>query len=234
MIPENWETAIGTVAESVLNVAGVDRPPVDAFGIATRLRFTVLVDHAQTSRGRYKRLDGKSVIVLKPEEREERLQWSCAHELGEAHAWKIFNLVSDEEMKSSEGVREQVANLFASRLLLPSKWFFDDASRLHYDLCELKKIYVTASHELIALRFLDSSEETIVTVFDHGRVTRRHSNRMQHAVRLIPLERNCQQEVHRINKTLEIQERGLRVQCWPVHEPGWKREIIRTTLDERE
>jgi len=233
MIPECWKTAIEEVVESVLETAGIDSPPIDAFFVAEQLEFTVLVDQTQSSRGRYKRLKGKSLIVLKPEERGERLQWSLSHELGEAYAWKIFELAADED-RSYNGLREQVANLFASMLLLPSKWFFEDAKYLHFNLKELKKIYSTASHELIALRFLDFPQETIMTVFDHGKVTRRNSNRTQNAARLIPLERNCQQEVHRINKTLEIQERGLRIQCWPVHEPGWKREIVRTTVDEWE
>lgn len=227
--PETWNTILDEVAEAVLSDTGSTARPVDALKIARRLGIPVALDAAQPERGRLKQLSGQASIFLKPEVRPERLQWAAAHELGELVAWRVFDRLSEEE-DASIGLREPVANLLASRLLLPGCWFYDDVRRHHGDLLALKKIYHTASHELIACRMLDLPEPTIITIFDHGSATRRRTNGFAQAPKLQLIERHCWKEVHRTNRSVELSEQGLSVQAWPVHEPGWKREILRTTF----
>ncbi len=214
------------VARLLLDDAGVTEPPVDVFVLAERLQITVAVDAAQQSRGRHKQLAGASSIFLRPEERPERLQWAAAHEVGEVVAWRIFDRLGIEPEPL---VREQIANLTASRLLLPSGWFFGDARAVECDLLELKTIYTTASHELIALRMIDLPEPSIVSVFDHQQLARRQASREMRAPRIQPIERECWQYVHTQAKPHRMQTETVEVRGWPIHEPGWKREILRTT-----
>jgi len=228
-IPAVWNQALDEVAAALLDRAEMTGPPVDTLELAERLSIIVAFDSTQRARGRHKTLTGRASIFLKPDERPERLQWAAAHELGEVVAWRVFDRVPLPDGEVPSRLREQVANLLASRLLLPSRWFGDDARRLRGDLLELKRVYRTASHELIAYRMLDLPEQTIVSVFDHGRLTRRRSNGYGKPPRLQPVERDCWAEVHRSNRPVEMQERGLTVQGWPIHEPGWQREILRTT-----
>ncbi len=118
----------------------------------------------------------------------------------------------------------------ASRLLLPSLWFFDDARRECWDLPRLKQRYSTASHELIAYRFLDVEEPTTVSLFDQGQLVRRTANIRSRAPRLAQIERDCWSQTHRENQPDERRSSSLMVQAWPVHEQGWKRELLRTTF----
>ena len=71
---------------------------------------------------------------------------------------------------------ESLANLFAYRLLAPTCWFAADAATLQYDLLALKDKYRTASHEVLAWRWLDLPEPCIVTILDNERISRRRSN----------------------------------------------------------
>jgi len=44
--------------------------------------------------------------------------------------------------------------------------------------------------------------------------------------------RSCWLDVRRQVGAFEMLENGLQVQGWPVNEPGWKREILRTTVND--
>lgn len=205
-------------------------PPVDALAVAEALDFMVIFDAAQAGRARTKRCAGNQVICLKPDDRPERQQWAVAHEIGEA---LLHRLAGGQEWTSEThgraAPREQAANEFAARLLLPSDWFLTDAARLDGDLFELKARYRTASHELILTNLLRLPALSLVTVFDHGRVTRRKGNGQLPPPPLLPLERRVVEHVHRTGRPWKQFADGLRVQGWAVHEPGWPRELLRTT-----
>ena len=228
--PSEWSDAIDHVAEGLLTQGDINRPPVDVLELARRIGIDVVFDRRQRVRGRHKKLAGRSSIFLRPDERPERLQWAAAHELGEVVAYRVFERVSLPAEETPPRLREDVANLLASRLLLPSRWFVADARRVDVDLLQLKQLYRTASHELIAYRLLDLDERSVITVFDQGRQTRRLGNREGKPPRLQPVERDCWAEVHRLNRPVEMSAGGLAVRGWPVHENGWKREVMRTTV----
>jgi hypothetical protein len=227
-IPADWSAALDDVTDELLDRGGFDEPPVDCLALADRLEIFVAYDAFQPGRARHKTIGGQSTVLVRPEERPERLQWAVAHELGEAFAWRVCDLVGADVDEDAPQLREQVANQMASRLLLPGRWFFDDARRADWDLLELKQIYATASHELIAYRFLDADEPATVTLFDQGRLVRRTAN-IRQAPRLTETERDCWEAVHRQNLRHERRSASLIVQGWPVHEPGWRRELLRTT-----
>lgn len=229
--------------DTVLERAGGRFPPVDAFAVAERLGMTVAFDAGSTVRARTKRLGGRTTILLRPDDRPERLQWSLAHEIGESRVWRIAeadeSLSLDEvatpagqpgEDAASHDRREQLANLFAARFLLPTSTFGDHVVELDADLQTLKGLYGTASHELIATRMLDLDRPRVVTVFDNGRLVRRRSNGV--CGRLHPAEERVWQRC-RVTGDLVRETYGeLRVDCWPIHEPGWEREILITTAED--
>ena len=232
-IPAEWSAAIDTTANELLDQVCFVAPPVDALCLAERLQISVVFDASQSARARHKRLAGQATILVKPEQRPERLQWAVAHELGEVVAYRVFARVGLLTDSISPRLREEVANLSASRLLLPSRWFFDDARRTGEGLLVLKRIYRTASHELIAGRFLDDPRPAIITICDNGRITRRRTNCPRRPPGLQRVERDCRDEVHRHGRPVELREHDLTVRGWPIHEPGWKREILHTTTIEQ-
>jgi len=224
-----WQAACDDVAAEILAECGVTGPPVDAFALAEQLGLMIAFDAGQQGRGRLKRVAGRTSIFIRPEERPERLHWAVAHEIGEAVAARVYSCVGHSLQDPGPGQREQVANRMASALLLPRDWFLRDVRLFDCDVLELKKQYGTASHELVLLNLLRLPDLTLVSVFDHGRITRRRGNGQLPPPRLLPLERKVQQRLADGQERCEEVGDGVRVQGWAVHEPGWPRELLRTT-----
>ncbi len=239
---EQLAEAINDCAEELLAEARVDRPPVDALGMAKRLGLVVAQDQQTAVRARFVRVGqtsgaGRGTILLADDPRPERRQWATAHEIGEFAAHRVFARLGIDPTELDSAEREQMANHLANALVLPFDWFRADGFAVDWDLFELKEIYSTASHELIARRMLAMSPAVIVTLFDQGRLVWRKSNVLRRPPPLVPAESGTWQVAHEQNEPAQYECRdlpeGLRdVRCWPVHETGWKREILRTALED--
>lgn len=130
-------------------------------------------------------------------------------------------------------MRENIANLLASRLLLPTDWFQADAIANDWDLLDLKQRDGTASHELIARRMLDFSVPVVISIIDQERLEFRRSNVPGRVPPLAPIERDCWREVHADGSCVGPLRIGSAVvRGWPIHEPDWRREILRMELSE--
>ena len=233
---EELAAGLDAVAAELLDTAGVDRPPIDALAVAQAIGLTVATDDEQQGRARYVRLRGlrgrasRPTILLRPEPRPERRHWAVAHEIGEHVAHRIFHRLGVDPRTVSPRAREAVADQMAGRLLLPTAWFAGDAAAADWDLLALKARYPSASHELIARRMLEFTIPAIISIFDQGRLTFRRSNVAGRAPPPTRDEMSCWKAVHRHGRPHEIAEGTARIRGWPVHEPGWKREILRTEV----
>lgn len=229
--------ALDDVAFDLLAQALVTAPPIDSLELADRLGMAVATDGRQQPRARFVRLasatgGGLDSIFLRPEPRWERRQWAVAHEIGEWVAHRVFDRLALDPRETSAALREQVANLLASRLLLPTDWFATDAERCGWDLLALKQRYCTASHELVARRMLDFSPPVVMTVFDRGQLTWRRSNVPGRPPALTEWERDCWEHVSTSGAPQQANRQFSRVNGWPVHEEDWRREILRTEAHE--
>lgn len=232
---EDWSAALDATVTLALARAGVREPPVDAVAVARGLGLDVALDRGQAGRARYVELAAtagsrRGSILVRPEPRRERTQWSVAHEIGERLAGNVFRRLGVDPTEAGPLARERLANAFAARLLLPSVWFRRDGRQWGWDLLALKTRYPTASHELIARRMLDGEDPVVLTVFDQGRLTWRRSNRGTTVPRLSPREAACWATARdRGEPALEI-GRDETIRAWPIHEPDWRREILRREL----
>ena len=241
---EEFASALDACAADVLWEAGVAAPPVDAAVVAQRIGLVVARDDTMPCRGRFVRLADQrggdhpqGTIVVGAAERPERLQWTIAHEIGESVAYRVFDTLAVHPDAAPPGGRELVANQLASCLLLPRPWFDRDGRSLDWDLLALKQRYSTASHELIARRMLDMRPAIVVTLCDLGRVGWRRSNVTARPPRMLPEELDVWRQSHELglpaSAVLDPSATGLEsVRCWPVHEPDWKREILRSDIAE--
>lgn len=235
---EQLAAALDAVAEEVLDQAAAVSPPIDAFRLARALGITVALDACQRGRARYVRLRGygversRATILLRPEPRQERKHWAVAHEIGEHVAHRVFGLLGTDPRETGPRAREQVANQLAGRLLLPTGWFVDHGRECGWDLIALKARYTTASHELIARRMLECPPPVIISIFDHGAVYFRRANLPGQVPRPSPSEMQCWRTVHRSGLPAECDRGPGVIRGWPVHEDGWRREILRTEVDE--
>jgi Zn-dependent peptidase ImmA (M78 family) len=229
---EDVVAVIDQMVEELLEAAGVNAPPVDAIALAQgHLGMVVCLDKRQAQRGRAQRTRGKPQIYLRPEPTEERHQWTVAHEIGEHLKTELLPRLAIEPRETKAMTGESLANLFAYRLLVPSRWFGVDVKELDYNLLRLKERYRTSSHEVLAWRFLDLPEPCVVTIIDNDHVSRRRSSGPRITRELLPIEKKCQEHVNRTSRPRTIQRDGVRVQGWPVHAPDWKREILRSGID---
>jgi len=226
---------VDRTVEELLQQADVIGPPIDALSLARRhLGMQVCLDQRQLERGRAQRSGGRRQIFLRPEPSEERHQWTIAHEIGEHFKETLLTRLGIEPGDTRPMAGESLANLFAYHLLVPTCWFSQDAPDRDYDLLALKQLYATASHEVIAWRFLDLPASCIVTVIDNGSIHRRRSNGWRVRRRLEPPEERCQRQVNESGCPRVIRESGWTVQGWPVHREGWRREILRSVVETSE
>jgi Zn-dependent peptidase ImmA (M78 family) len=224
---------IDRVVDELLSAARIATSPVDAIALAQRhLGMTVCLDRRQPQRGRAQRGCGNKQIFLRPEPTEERHQWTVAHEIGEHLKAPLLARLGIEPSRTRAMTGESLSSLFAYHLLVPTCWFAEDAPSHDYDILELKRRYRTASHEVIAWRLLDLPQPCIVTILDNEHIHRRRSNAWQVRRALEPAEQRCQRYVHCHSRPQVIQDSGWTVHGWPVHQAGWKREILRSVVDE--
>ncbi len=241
---EQFAAAIEACAREVLAEASVLAPPVDALHLARQLNLLVARDASMAGRARFVRLGmtngaGQGTILLADEDRTERRHWAVAHEVGESVACRVFAALGVSYVDIPSSGREAVANRLAGSLLLPRDWFASDGNAVDWDLLELKRIYATASHELIARRQLEMRPAVIITLFDQGQITWRRSNTTGSPPRLTMPERETWQTTFECGRSAKYCGPDLAsgiegIRCWPVHEPGWRREILRTELAEWE
>lgn len=222
---DDWRTAIETEVREILQQAQVRWPPVDAIGVARALKLTIAWDQSQGGRGRIAKIAGRPTIFLRPDERPERLQWAAAHELGESCVWRICRAlgVAGDELLPRQ--REELANLFAKQLLLPAETFERDSRNCDFDLLQLKTRYATASHELIACRWLDAERSGIVTIVDQGAVTYRRSN-LSAKIHWTADEKTCWSQLRRMRRPQRVQSARMSIRGWCIDSPDWQREIL--------
>jgi hypothetical protein len=240
---EQIRDAVEAVARETLAEAGVDGPPVDALTVARRLGLIVARDdHAPDVRARFVRLGGGSVegqptILVADDPRPERRQWAIAHEVGEHRSHRVFAKLGLDARDADPAAREAVANRLAGCLLLPREWLLSDGGSVDWDLFELKACYATVSHEMIARRMLEMPPAVIITLWDQGRQVWRRGNMAGRTPPLTAAEGAARRAAHDLGRRAqcdpaELPEGVEDVRAWPIHEPDWKREIIRTQITE--
>ena len=234
---EDWSRECDRMIDELLADVGWSEPPVEMLAFAQQRGMTVIWDQGQTGRARLLRIAGKPTICLKPDARPERLQWAIAHEIGESLIWQLAPRLDLSPEQCPPRLRESLANALAQRLLLPREWWRDAVNETGCDLPALKARFSTASHELIAWRFLDEGTPRIVTVIDQGLIARRRANYVSRAPTPTAAEEAVWQAAHDtaqpVTRTVNWTQPGIRVaecRAWPIHEPGWQRELAITTL----
>src|SRR5476651_1802703 len=140
-LPREEVTAtVDKMVEELLDSARLTKPPVDTIALAQQhLGMVVVLDQRQPQRGRAQRALGKKQIYLRPESREERHQWTVAHEIGEHLKSELLQRLGIEPTQARAMAGESLANLFSYHLLAPTCWFADEAKTFEYDLLALKK-----------------------------------------------------------------------------------------------
>ena len=200
------------LVDDLLAAANVSQPPVDALAVARHL--------------------GMALREQPPHQASEmNRQWTTAQAIGERLKPDLMRRLGLDPAARRGLTGESFSDLIARRVLTPTAWFAGDARARGWDVPEIQRLYTTATLELTAWRLLDLSEPCIITVVDSDHVQRRRSNAWRVNKTLEPVESACQRYVHHFSRPRVVADDGWTVQGWPVHQPDWKREILRSVVD---
>jgi hypothetical protein len=227
---EELHQVVDRAVEELLAEAGVNEPPVDAIALARHLGVAVSFDGKQTQR-RGQRANVKQ--GAHSQLTEEQRQWLAAHEIG-AHLQADLLSRLDIDPTQPRTLTGSLPNLLADHLLVPRRWLAEEGRAAGYDLLDLKQRFRTASQEIIAWRLLDLPEPCIITIIDNDHVHRRRSNAWRINRELSEPEKRCQRYVHQYNRPHTLAEEGWTVQGWPVHQVDWKREVLRSVIEDQD
>ncbi len=221
---------IDQLVENLLSKSQVEGPPFNAAHIAQRLGIDVIRDNRQEGRARQKVLRGQPTIFVRMEDRDERFQWSVAHELGEIHGSDLLSRVigNDANEATTWAYREQLANEIGTRVLLPEPHFSQLAQKFQADITELKRVFSTASYEQITRRLLSIGLLLVISQFDQGRLVRRTSSQGPVLQKLTPVEKSCWEQIHHGEEFCEERTESMWIRGYAIHEPEWKREFLLT------
>ncbi len=161
---------------------------------------------------------------------EEGRQWTAALAIGARLKGDLLRRLGFDPGFRIGLSGESLPGLLARRLLTPIAWFADDARGCDWDVLELKRLYTTAGHEVVAWRLLDLPTPCVITVVENDHVHRRRSNAWRVSKTLQPVERECQRYVHTYSRPRVVAADGWTVQGWPLHRPDGKREILRSVV----
>ena len=219
------------LVEDLLAAAGVTQPPVDALVVARHLGMTIREESPGESGGRPKRGAVAGVLILIAGASEEARQWTAALVVGDRLKPELMRRLGLDPASRRPLTGESFTDLIARRLLTPTAWFADDARASSWDVPAIQRRYATATLELAAWRLLDLTEPCIITIVEGDHVQRRRSNAWRVNKTLRPAECECQRYVHHYSRPRVVAADGWTVQGWPVHQPDWKREILRSVVD---
>lgn len=219
---EEIHHAVDRFVEDLLAEAGQIAPPADALALLRKLGLAIRPDPPRR---------GKPTAMPPTEASEESRQLKAAIQLGEhVKPALLQRLGLSPGPRASMGL--SLPNLFAHHFLAPSCWYACDARAADWDILDLKRSYSTATHELLAWRLLDLPEPCAITVVDDDRVTGRRGNAWRVNRILAEAEQECQRYVHHYSRPRRVVSGAWTVQGWPIHRPDWKREILRSVVEE--
>jgi hypothetical protein len=222
---EEVQHAVESLVDELLKRAGVSEPPVDALALArTHLGIPVRVE---AGGGRRR---GRQEIVLPEDAGPEQQQWLAAQAIGQHLCPAALERVGMDQAGGLSSA--SLVNLLARQVLVPAGWLAGEARSCGYDLEELHRRYRTVSMETLAWRLLDLPEPCVITVVDNEHVQARRSNAWRVGRTLSPTEEQCQRYVHKFSRPRVVSAGGWTVLGWPLHQPDWKRELLRSVIEE--
>jgi hypothetical protein len=219
---DEQQTIIESAVERLLGAAGISQPPVQPARIARAMRINVLDRELPLRRGQSYLYRGMKFVDLARAGRPERRNFALAHEIMEL---ELAGVVPDKEQKHTIALRG------AAALLCPAVFFREACTNGSFDLFQLKAVFSTASHEVIALRSLDFAE-AIVSVFDNGRLVNRQTS---YPFGVQPVAQEEQALVDRVMRSGQVEAHaweGASATAYPVFEAQFRRIILRTSLDQ--
>lgn len=229
--------AIDRLVNGLLERAGITNPPVNALEIAENhlgIPIEVIdpVEEDERGRPRPRSRPQSSGIVLSPDMTEEQQQKAASEGIARALLPDIFRKLGIVSETNNKQLSIHIRELMVSRLLVPSKLLRTALKECRYDLLALKKAFITATTEAIALRLLDLDESCVIAIVDDGIVATRRGNRFPVSKKLGRAEQTCLDKIMELGQPYRARAGEWTVHGWPVPNRPFRRIILRAVPDD--
>ena len=233
---EDLFDAVDRLVASLLERAGVDRPPVDALGVAEdHLGIPVeVVEPEEDERGRprpsTRRHSGG--VVLSPHMNEEQRQAAAAQGVARTLLPDLLRKLDIVPGSESKQAAAHFRGLIAARLVVPTRLFRAALRECKYDVPALKAVFKTATFEACGLRLLDLDQGCVIAIIDDGVVAVRRGNQMPAAKKLTAAEEQCLDEITRLDLPRRVRLGGWTVHGWSVPNRPFRRVLLHAVPDD--
>jgi hypothetical protein len=230
--------AVERLVNGLLERAGVVEPPVDALHLAEDhlgIPVEVVEPAEEDERGRRRpraRAATAGGIVLSPDMGVEQQQKAAADGVARTLMPDVLRRVGVPPGSENRQFATHLRGLIVPRVLIPTRLLRVAMKECKYDVPALKRVFVTASTEAVALRLLDLDEPCVVAIVDDGVVAVRRGNRSAESRKLEPAEQHCLDRVMELDIPQRVRTSGWTVQGWPVPERPFRRIILRAVRDD--
>jgi hypothetical protein len=163
---------------------------------------------------------------------EEQIQKTAADGIGRALLPEIFRKLNVKPGLDDKQLSSHIRGLMIPRLLVPNRLLRMALKECRFDVLALKRVFSTATTEMIALRLLDLDEPCVIAIIDDGIVATRRGNRLAASKKLEAAEQTCLDRIMELDLPQRVRAGEWTVHGWPVPDRPFRRIILRAVPDD--
>lgn len=228
---------VDRLVAGMMERAGVTAGPVDALAVAEHhlgipIEFVEPAEEDDGGRRRPRSRRPGNGITLTTDMSEEQQQRSAAAGIANLLLPDILHKLSVPAGAESKSLVTHIRGLIVPRVLIPTRLLRSALRDSKYDIPALKKVFGTASMEMIALRLLDLDSPCVIAIVDDGVVATRRGNQAPADKRLSAAEQECVARVTELDLPHRARVGEWTAWGWPVAGRPFRRIILRAVPDD--
>lgn len=234
---EELVETIDRLVAGLIERAGFTAGPVDALVLAEHhlglpVQFVEPAEEDESGRRRPRARPAGSGITLTTDMSEEQQHRAAAGGIAQLLMPEIFHKLGVVVGAESKQFVTHVRGLVVPRVLIPRRLLRAALRDCKYDIPALKKVFTTASMEMIALRLLDLDQPCVIAVVDDGVVATRRGNQAPASRKLSDAEQECVTRVTELDLPHRARVGEWTAWGWPVPHRPFRRILLRAVPDD--
>lgn len=228
---------VDRLVAGMIERAGVTAGPVDALELAEHhlgipVQFVEPAEEDEGGRRRPRSRPAGNGITLTTDMTDEQQQKAAAAGIANLLLPDILHKLGIPQGAEGKPFLAHVRGLVVPRVLIPTRLLRAALRDCKYDVPALKRVFETATMEMIALRFLDLDTPCVVAIVDDGVVAARRGNQAPAEKRLSDAERECVERVTELDLPHRARVGEWTAWGWPVPDRPFRRILLRAVPDE--
>ena len=234
---EELVEVVDRLVAGLIERAGVTAGPVDALVVAEHhlgipIEFVEPAEEDDSGRRRPRSRAPGNGITLTTDMSEEAQQRAAAAGIANLLLPEIMHKLGVPAGAEGKPFVTHVRGLVVPRVLIPTRLLRSALRDCKYELPALKRVFNTASMEMIALRLLDLDTPCVIAIVDDGVVATRRGNQVQAPKQLSAAERECVERVTELDLPHRARVGEWTAWGWPVPDRPFRRILLRAVPDD--